>query len=74
MVAVSLAVLLAVASVAIDGQWFHMAQDELHDGSEAAAQAAAVGMDGTAEGLVTVGSTGKAAPSQPYKDLVPLSI
>ncbi|GDX81087.1 hypothetical protein LBMAG42_28980 [Deltaproteobacteria bacterium] len=52
-VAVSLAVLLAVASVAVDGQWFHMAQDELHDASEAAAQAAAVGMDGTSAGLVT---------------------
>lgn len=60
MVAVSLAVLLAVASVAIDGQWFHMAQDELHDASEAAAQAAAVGMDGTFAGLTTAKTRARA--------------
>lgn len=46
-------VLVAVAGIAIDGQWFRMAQEETQNAAEAAVIAAAIGMDGTTTGLTT---------------------
>ncbi len=71
-VAFAAVVLVAVAGVAIDGQWYRMAQEEVHNGAEAAALAAAIGMDGTTAGLTTAKARARAVTGANEAGGVPL--